>query len=121
MYCYESGYKGAIGGGGRYNNMYKKFAGVDVPAVGYGLGLDSVLLVLSKLGIQNIDNVNKLALIYSKDDNLNEVLSKKEQLKKEYNVSIMPIPKNFKELIRRLQFNGYGYLCRFSNGIIEQI
>ena len=74
MYYLDSGYSFAIGGGGRYDKMYGKFAGNDVPAVGYGLGLDRVVLILN--GMQNnLIKSKKLALIYS-DESIEEIIAK---------------------------------------------
>ena len=37
---------GALGGGGRYNNLVEEVGGKPTPAVGFGLGLERLLLVL---------------------------------------------------------------------------
>ena len=44
-------YKGALCGGGRFDNMMNGMIGENVPAVGVGLGLDTTLLVLEEQGI----------------------------------------------------------------------
>lgn len=121
MYCYQSGYRGAIGGGGRYDKMYEKFAGTSLPAVGYGLGLDSVLLVLSKLGKTNLSGNKKLALIYERDDSLETIMQVKNMFKEQYDVSVFPYPKNFKEFIRKAKLNGFDYLAKTSKREVEQI
>ena len=121
MYCYDSGFKGAIGGGGRYDKMYEKFAGTSLPAVGYGLGLDSVLLVLSKLGKTNIAGNKKLALIYERDDSLETIMQVKNMFKENFDVSVFPYPKNFKEFIRKAKLNGFDYLAKTSKREVEQI
>jgi histidyl-tRNA synthetase len=38
----------AVGGGGRYDNLVKGLGGPDVPAVGFGLGLDRLALLVGK-------------------------------------------------------------------------
>lgn len=38
----------AVGGGGRYDKLVKSLGGPDVPAVGWGLGLDRLVLLLMK-------------------------------------------------------------------------
>ena len=120
MYCPSSGFRGAIGGGGRYDKMYYRFAGQDVPAVGYGLGLDSVLLVLSKLGITNLSGNKKLALIYKPEDSIENIMQIKNNFKKEYDVSIFPFPKNFKEFLRRAKLNGFDYFAKTDKQIVEE-
>lgn len=121
MYCYDSGYRGAIGGGGRYDKMYAKFAGENLPAVGYGLGLDSVLLVLKKLGITSLSETKKLALVYRPGDDVKQIMEKKNQLKQTYDVSVFPQPKNFKELIRKLKLNGFQLLTKLDKTDIEEL
>ena len=74
MYCNASGYKFAVGGGGRYDKMYGKFSGRDdIPAGGYGLGLDRVLMVLNKLEA-TLNESKKLALIYYKDTDIEKIM-----------------------------------------------
>lgn len=121
MFCYDSGYKGAIGGGGRYDKMYEKFTGNSLPAVGYGLGLDSVLLVLSKLGKEDLYKTNKLALVYSENDDIVTIMKRKNELKNNYDVAIFPYPKNFKEFMRKLKLNGFNYLTKTSKDSIDEI
>ncbi len=121
MYCYKSGYRGAIGGGGRYDKMYAKFAGENLPAVGYGLGLDSVLLVLKKLGVTSLSKTKKLALIYRQGDDVKQIMEAKNRLKKNYDVAVFPQPKNFKELIRKLKLNGFQLLTKLDKTEIEEL
>lgn len=45
------GNQNVIGGGGRYDNLVKSLGGPELPAVGLGIGLDRLLLVL------NIENI----------------------------------------------------------------
>ena len=121
MYCPESGFRGAISGGGRYDKMYEKFAGQSVPAVGLGLGLDSVLLVLKKLGKANSFSEQKLALIYGENASLDEIIARKNELKQKFNVSTFPFPKNFKEFLRRIKANGFTHLARLDKDEIENL
>ncbi|MFB7815494.1 histidine--tRNA ligase [Paenibacillus chitinolyticus] len=41
-----------IGGGGRYNGLVSEVGGQDQPGVGFGLGLERILLVLESQGVQ---------------------------------------------------------------------
>ena len=121
MYCYDSGYRGAIGGGGRYDKMYGKFSGTDLPAVGFGLGLDSVLLTLKKLGKDSLFNNKKLALIYNSNNSLQEIMQVKNEFKKGFDVALFPQPKNFKEFMRKATLNGFSYLAKVDKKVVEQI
>jgi len=121
MYCYDSGYRGAIGGGGRYDKMYGKFSGTDLPAVGFGLGLDSVLLTLKKLNKDSLYQNKKLALIYNENNTYEQIMNIKNSFKKEYDVALFPQPKNFKEFLRKIKINGFTYLAKVDKQIIEEI
>lgn len=44
----EIGAQGALGGGGRYDGLVKMIGGVDMPAVGVGLGFERIMLILEK-------------------------------------------------------------------------
>ena len=48
-------------GGGRYNNLVKTLGGNDIPAMGFGIGIERLLLILDKLELNIIDN-NRLDL-----------------------------------------------------------
>lgn len=120
MYYYDSGYSFAIGGGGRYDKMYGKFSGTDVPAVGYGLGLDRLMLIFSQQENQ-LAKSNKLALIYNPNEEISKIMSLKNKYKTTYDVSIFPQPKNFKEFIRKLKLNGFAYLTKVDREEIEAI
>jgi histidyl-tRNA synthetase len=42
---------GSLGGGGRYDNLVGMFAGHDIPACGFSLGLERILVVMSERGM----------------------------------------------------------------------
>jgi len=48
----ELGAQNAIGGGGRYDNMIEEIGGQATPAMGFGLGLDRLMLTLEGLGVE---------------------------------------------------------------------
>jgi histidyl-tRNA synthetase len=41
----------ALGGGGRYNRLVEELGGPRLPGIGFGLGLDRILLALGELGV----------------------------------------------------------------------
>ena len=43
--------QGSLGGGGRYDNLVGMFAGHDIPACGFSLGLERILVVMSERGM----------------------------------------------------------------------
>ena len=42
---------GSLGGGGRYDNLVGMFLGEDVPACGFSLGLERILVVMAERGM----------------------------------------------------------------------
>lgn len=47
----------ALGGGGRYNHLVKNLGGPDMPAVGFALGIDRVILkLLDIIDVRKLDN-----------------------------------------------------------------
>ena len=45
------GAQGTLCGGGRYDGLIKELGGPDMPAVGFGLGMERLLLIMDKLGV----------------------------------------------------------------------
>ena len=41
---------GSLGGGGRYDNLIGMFLGRDVPACGFSLGLERIIVVMTERG-----------------------------------------------------------------------
>ena len=48
----ELGAQNAIGGGGRYDNMISELGGAPTPSIGFGIGLERLMLTLEALGIE---------------------------------------------------------------------
>ncbi|MCE5315472.1 MAG: histidine--tRNA ligase [Armatimonadota bacterium] len=61
----ELGAQNAIGGGGRYDNMVHEIGGQSTPAMGFGLGLDRLMLTLDAMGINLPIDANTTAFIAS--------------------------------------------------------
>lgn len=108
-------YKGALGGGGRYDNMIEQIINEKVPAIGFGLGLDVVLLVMKEQGVEVPKNKQKIAVIYGKDDAKTSIFELKNKLSKTYDVALLPEIRNFKELERKLKLNNFDGLVTLKN------
>ncbi|MCF7886823.1 MAG: histidine--tRNA ligase [Candidatus Omnitrophica bacterium] len=48
----QLGSQDALGAGGRYNNLFNQLGGLDIPAVGFALGVERVMLALDKIEIK---------------------------------------------------------------------
>ena len=46
------GAQGTLCGGGRYDGLIKELGGPEMPAVGFGLGMERLLLIMDKLGVE---------------------------------------------------------------------
>lgn len=44
-------FQGSIAGGGRYDNLVRMFSGQDVPACGFSLGLERIIVVMTERGM----------------------------------------------------------------------
>lgn len=114
-FCKTGSYKGALGGGGRYDKMLEKYLGQNVPAVGYGLGFVPTMMLVVENNLASLNMRKKIALLFDKDMNKLDVLTKKEQLMKDYDVSIFPYPKNFKDFTNKLQNAGFNGIYKMFN------
>lgn len=113
-YTLDGGFNRAIGGGGRYDRMLEKFLGINVPAVGYSIGLDPVVMLLKEANLTA--KSNKFALIYPKTATINAVFDAKTQLiSKGYEISAFCEPKNYKSFCERLKNNNFAGIIKLDN------
>lgn len=59
------GSQGTVCGGGRYNNLVKELGGKDVPAVGFGMGLERLLMVMENGGAYRGEEERSLLYVAS--------------------------------------------------------
>ena len=105
FYTKEYDYHGALGGGGRYDNMSYKFIGENVPMIGFGLGLEPTLMLIAEHKLLSIDT-KKLAILYTTEDS-NTLFKYKHQLQSKYDVAIFTKNKNLRAQLEKLKDNGY--------------
>lgn len=106
FYATAYGFNSAIGGGGRYDNMSQKFIGEPMPMVGFGLGLEPTIMLVTEHNLL-VSAEKKLALLYSLDNTSKDVFKYKTELQKEYDVAIFLKQKNVRAQLDRLMQNGY--------------
>lgn len=101
----------AIAGGGRYDKMIGKISGNDVPAVGFSIGFERIVdLLLSEDKISS--DGQKIALLFTDDQPLSEVIKTAVTLRKSY--AVVSLYKQKKKLGKQLiqlsktGYNGYG-------------
>ena len=56
----------ALGGGGRYDKMVGMFTGKDVPACGFSIGFERIILILMESGFKVPDQSKKVAYLIEK-------------------------------------------------------
>ena len=111
---------GAIGGGGRYDKMIEKLIGINVPAVGFGMGYEPVNIVLKESGKLVKDRL-KVALIYNKEDDYAKVLKRKKQLMEKYSVATYLRAKNMKAMLDKLKFGNFDAFINLNDSDIKMI
>ncbi|MBO5199620.1 MAG: histidine--tRNA ligase [Lachnospiraceae bacterium] len=103
-------FRGAIGGGGRYDNLIGKFLNESVPAVGFSIGFERIFSILMESGMEIPDARKRIALLYDPQE-FQSVYAKAEELRKEYDVALFERPKKTGKFLNRLEEQGYhGFL-----------
>ena len=108
---------GSVGGGGRYDGMIGKFTGNDVPACGFSIGFERIILLLTERGYEIPNQCEKIAFLIEKDMpdmQLLDVLKQSKDLRaKGIQVSIVVMKKNKKFQKEQLAAEGYGEIREF--------
>ena len=102
---------GSCGGGGRYDKMVGKFTGQDVPACGFSIGFERIVLLLMESGFQVPKAGAKVAYLIEKGvsgDALCDVIRKAQDARAEgKQVLVARMNKNKKFQKEQLQNEGY--------------
>lgn len=99
-------FRGAIGGGGRYDNLVGKFIGQDVPAVGFSIGFERIYTILKESGFVIPQKAKKVAVLYDASS-FTEAYKKSQELRNEYDVAMFEMPKKTAKFLNKLQETGY--------------
>lgn len=98
-------FRGAIAGGGRYDNLIGKFLGESVPAVGFSIGFERIFSILSERGFRIPGRKKRIAVLYDAQD-FAGAYGKAEELREEYDVALFERPKKTGKFLNRLQEDG---------------
>ena len=102
-------FKGAIAGGGRYDNLIGKFIGEKVPAVGFSIGFERIFAILKDKGAFVIPGgKQKVAVLYDRDDFV-DAYKKADELRSEYDVTVLEKAKKVGKQLARLEERGFAY------------
>lgn len=112
-----AGLSSSIGGGGRYDEMIGRFTGQNVPACGFSIGFERLLVILSDLGFRPPIVTKKVALLVSKKvatSDYANILARAAALRAQgYTASILPMAHNLGKQIGRLEAAGYSEFEKF--------
>lgn len=102
---------GSCGGGGRYDKMVGKFTGNDVPACGFSIGFERIILLLMERGFQVPTQPKKVAYLIEKGiggNELCEIIAQAQEERKEgIQVLVARMNKNKKFQKEQLMSEGY--------------
>ncbi|MCR5469112.1 MAG: histidine--tRNA ligase [Lachnospiraceae bacterium] len=110
---------GSCGGGGRYDKMIGNFTGNDVPACGFSIGFERIILLLMESGFKIPTQPKKVAYLIEKKypaDKLAEVIAKANAARENgESVLIVRMMKNKKFQKEKLNAEGYDEIVEFFN------
>ncbi|MFJ4220579.1 histidine--tRNA ligase [Curtobacterium luteum] len=96
----------SLGGGGRYDGMIGRFLGQDVPAVGFSLGFERLVDLVT---LPDEESADAVVLVYDKDvDPVRLAALKTEALRSHHRVRLERRTKNTKNLLAGLAAQGFG-------------
>jgi histidyl-tRNA synthetase len=105
----------SLAGGGRYDAMIGSLQGRDVPACGFSIGFERVLLVLAERGWQTESAAARIALLHDDGDPA-ALLSAAEALRSEgASVSLYRHRKNTARQLEELRDAGFTAFARYSS------
>lgn len=108
---------GSCGGGGRYDKMVGKFTGKDVPACGFSIGFERIVLLLLERGFQIPAEGKKIAYLLEKGiegEELCNVIAEAQESRKNGNkILIVRMNKNKKFQKDQLTEQGYDEFKEF--------
>ncbi|MEG0805897.1 MAG: histidine--tRNA ligase [Lachnospiraceae bacterium] len=110
---------GSCGGGGRYDRMIGNFTGTDLPACGFSIGFERIILLLMESGFQIPTKQKQCAFLIEKGcsgSKMVEVMKEAAELRKAGNqVLVTRMNKNKKFQKDLLQKEGYEEIQEFFN------
>ena len=108
---------GACGGGGRYDKMIGKFTGNDVPACGFSIGFERIVLILMESGFKIPESPKRVAYLVEKKypaEKLVDVMKQAAQARaKGQQVLVVRMNKNKKFQKEQLMNEGYEEFVEF--------
>lgn len=111
------GYGGSCAGGGRYDGMIGRFTGNHVPACGFSIGFERIIMILTEQGFRIPDSPERIAFLIEKGmeaDRLKAVMEEAGALRREgRQVLVSYMNKNRKFQKEQLAERGYNDIRDF--------
>ena len=103
---------GSCGGGGRYDKMVGKFTGKDVPACGFSIGFERIILLLMESGFQVPGAAEKTAYLIEKgvSPEVMTKVMKQAQKEREAGKKVLVTRMNKNKKFQKEQLKAQGYL-----------
>lgn len=111
-------FSGAIGGGGRYDNLIGKFIGQNVPAVGFSIGFERICSILLDQKYQIPGAKEKCALLYDDSVPFAQIMAEAEKLRETYSVSVLKKAKKMGPQFDMLEKQGYTKFAQIKDGVV---
>ena len=109
-------FKGAIAGGGRYDNLIGKFLGQQISAVGFSIGFERIFSILMEHGVTTDNNNKKLAIMYE-EGNVEAAYNRAEELRKEgFACALYVKPKKMGKFLSKLEERGFAGFVNVEQG-----
>lgn len=105
------GFGGSCGGGGRYDKMVGKFTGKDVPACGFSIGFERIVMLLMESGFKVPGSPKKVAYLIEKGvsgQRLCEVIAK-AQKERQNGAQVLVARMNKNKKFQKEQLTAEGY------------
>lgn len=108
---------GSCGGGGRYDKMVGRFTGKDVPACGFSIGFERIILIMMENGFKIPGESKKVAYLIEKGvptEELCKIIAQAQEARKDgTQVLVARMNKNKKFQKEQLNAEGYMEFCEF--------
>lgn len=117
------GLNSAIAGGGRYDKMIGRLTGQDIPACGFSIGFERIVLLMQERGATVKANCGCAVLLDKRTDVKTrvEVMQICAQMRKKKNVTVYAKIKNFGYQLKQLREQGYAEIYEYRNGALTLI
>ena len=109
-------FSGAIGGGGRYDNLIGKFIGQQVPAVGFSIGFERICSILLDQKYQIPGAKEKCAFLYDDAMPFENVMKEAQKLRETYRISVLKKAKKMGPQFDMLEKQGYTKFAQIKDG-----